>query len=92
MFFQIDALNDSPKFRNYIDFINMTAIGEKMVARKQHLQETCHKLGLDIPGDDPYHKPNSWEFLISKEYKIIWCNVFKAASTSWMYNFNLMAG
>lgn len=38
------------------------------------------------------HKPNPWEFLINKEHHLVWCNVFKAASTSWMYNFNLLAG
>lgn len=43
-------------------------------------------------GNDTLHKPNPWEFLISKKHHLVWCNVFKAASTSWMYNFNLLAG
>lgn len=38
------------------------------------------------------YKPKAWEYLIQPDYRLVWCNVFKAASTSWMYNFNLMAG
>lgn len=38
------------------------------------------------------YKPKAWEYLINREYHLVWCNVFKAASTSWMYNFNLLAG
>lgn len=45
-----------------------------------------------VKGNDTLHKPNPWEFLISKRHHLVWCNVFKAASTSWMYNFNLLAG
>merc|ERR1712179_768829 len=36
--------------------------------------------------------PNAWEFLISKKHNLIWCTVFKAASSTWFYNFNLLAG
>lgn len=43
-------------------------------------------------GNDTLHNPNPWEFLIDKKHHLVWCNVFKAASTSWMYNFNLLAG
>lgn len=49
-------------------------------------------LTTQILGNDTLHKPNPWEFLISKTHHLVWCNVFKAASTSWMYNFNLLAG
>ncbi|XP_026462418.1 carbohydrate sulfotransferase 11-like [Ctenocephalides felis] len=66
--------------------------GERMEARKAHLQEACSRLGLDVPGNDTLHRPNPWEFLVNREHHIVWCNVFKAASTSWMYNFNLLAG
>ncbi|KAJ9592409.1 hypothetical protein L9F63_015929, partial [Diploptera punctata] len=38
------------------------------------------------------HRPNPWEFLVNRPHHIVWCNVFKAASTSWMYNFNVLAG
>lgn len=63
-----------------------------MNKRRNYLQNMCFKLGLDVPGNDTIHRPNPWEFLINRDYKLVWCNVFKAASTSWMYNFNLLAG
>jgi chondroitin 4-sulfotransferase 11 len=47
---------------------------------------------FSFSGNDSLHKPNPWEFLINNKYQLVWCNVFKAASTSWMYNFNLLAG
>lgn len=72
--------------------LNLTMMSERMTLRRKHLEETCHNLGLDIPGNDSLHKPNAWEFLVNHQYHLVWCNVFKAASTSWMYNFNLMAG
>ncbi|XP_075215151.1 carbohydrate sulfotransferase 11-like [Lycorma delicatula] len=64
----------------------------RMAWRRRHLRAACTRLGLDIPGNDSLHRPNPWEFLISRRYHLIWCNVFKAASTSWMYNFNVLAG
>lgn len=80
------------KLKQAIELINMTAMGERMAFRRKFLKEACHKFGLDVPGNDSLHKPNPWEFLVNRQYKVVWCNVFKAASTSWMYNFNLMAG
>jgi chondroitin 4-sulfotransferase 11 len=64
----------------------------RLIARRKFLAEKCAEEGLDRPGNDSLHRPNAWEFLVNKEYHLIWCNVFKAASTSWMYNFNLLAG
>lgn len=64
----------------------------KMQGRSSHLQEKCSFYGLDTHGNDTLHRPNPWEFLINKKHHLVWCNVFKAASTSWMYNFNLLAG
>ncbi|XP_043477439.1 carbohydrate sulfotransferase 11 isoform X1 [Leptopilina heterotoma] len=60
--------------------------------RRNFLTEKCIQEGLDRSGNDSLHRANAWEFLINREYHLIWCNVFKAASTSWMYNFNLLAG
>lgn len=37
-------------------------------------------------------KPKAWEYLINREHHLVWYNVFEAASTSSMYNFNLLAG
>lgn len=63
-----------------------------MMDRRQHLKQQCSLLGLDVPGNDSLHRPNPWEFLVNRKHHLVWCNVFKAASTSWMYNFNLLAG
>lgn len=71
---------------------NMTALGIRMEKRRKHLKKACRNFGLDIPANDTLHRPNSWEFLVNKEHRLVWCNVFKAASSSWMYNFNILAG
>lgn len=65
---------------------------KRLYTRRKFLAEKCAVEGLDRPGNDSLHRPNAWEFLVNREYHLIWCNVFKAASTSWMYNFNLLAG
>ncbi|KAG6452009.1 carbohydrate sulfotransferase 11 isoform X2 [Manduca sexta] len=62
-------------------------VNARMEARREFLKSECSRLGLDSSS----HKANAWEYLINRQYHVIWCNVFKAASTSWMYNFNLMA-
>ena len=35
---------------------------------------------------------NPWEYFINREHRLVWCNVFKSGSSSWMYLFNKMAG
>lgn len=72
--------------------MNSSLIDIRLQERKKYLQTACKNFGLNIPGNDSLHKPNPWEFLVSKKHHLVWCNVFKAASTSWMYNFNLLAG
>lgn len=71
---------------------NMTLVATRIEKRRKHLRKACKDLGLDIIGNDSLHKPNPWEFLVDEKHHLVWCNVFKAASTSWMYNFNLLAG
>lgn len=63
-----------------------------MQKRTKRLAHKCREFGMDVRENDSLHKPNSWEFLVNRKYHLIWCNVFKAASTSWMYNFNILAG
>jgi chondroitin 4-sulfotransferase 11 len=70
----------------------MSEAEARMVQRRHHLKQTCTMLGLDVSGNDSLHRPNPWEFLVNRPYHLVWCNVFKAASTSWMYNFNVLAG
>ncbi|CAH1640255.1 unnamed protein product [Spodoptera littoralis] len=62
-------------------------VNARMESRREFLKTECSRLGLDTSS----HKSNAWEYLINRQYHVIWCNIFKAASTSWMYNFNLMA-
>ncbi|KAM3963227.1 carbohydrate sulfotransferase 11 [Aphomia sociella] len=62
-------------------------VNARMDARREFLRNECSRLGLDSSSRKAY----AWEYLINRQYHVIWCNIFKAASTSWMYNFNLMA-
>uniref|UniRef100_A0A182PMK1 Carbohydrate sulfotransferase n=1 Tax=Anopheles epiroticus TaxID=199890 RepID=A0A182PMK1_9DIPT len=62
----------------------------RMEHRVERLQKKCAEYRLNESKHN--YKPKAWEYLIQPEYHLVWCNVFKAASTSWMYNFNLMAG
>lgn len=62
-------------------------VNARMEARREFLRSECSRLGLDSSSRKAY----AWEYLINRQYHVIWCNIFKAASTSWMYNFNLMA-
>ncbi|CAH2002318.1 unnamed protein product [Acanthoscelides obtectus] len=75
-------------------FLNrdMNEVKQRLDQRRRHMKRTCKLLGLDKPGNDTLHRPNPWEFLVDTKNKLVWCNVFKAASTSWMYNFNILAG
>ncbi|XP_055528656.1 carbohydrate sulfotransferase 11 isoform X2 [Wyeomyia smithii] len=65
-------------------------IKHRMEQRVARLSEKCSEYRLNEPKQN--YKPKAWEYLINHEYHLVWCNVFKAASTSWMYNFNLLAG
>ncbi|XP_037937652.1 carbohydrate sulfotransferase 9 isoform X2 [Teleopsis dalmanni] len=71
---------------------DMLMVEKRMERRRKLMQEKCADYGLDAIGNDSWHKPNPWEFLVNRKYHIIWCNVFKAASSSWMFNFNVLAG
>lgn len=53
--------------------------------RRHHLWEVCErsKTLKNL-------SPNAWEFFISPGHGLAWCNVFKAASTTWMYYFNIL--
>ena len=64
----------------------------KMLERKKLKEEVCKKMGLDTAGNDSVHQVNPWEYLINEKFNLVWCNVFKSASTSWMYIFNVLAG
>ena len=55
-----------------------------MAERRNTLSKACehHK--------EAVIKPNAWEFVIDAHHSLVWCNVFKAASSAWIHNFNLL--
>lgn len=53
--------------------------------RRNKLWEICRK--INFIGKYP---PNAWEFFLSPGHGIAWCNVFKAASSTMMYYFNIL--
>lgn len=56
--------------------------------RREHLETVCERYKLQEK-----YPPNPWEFFISPGHNnLVWCNVFKAASSTWMYYFNILAG
>ncbi|XP_034473785.1 carbohydrate sulfotransferase 11 [Drosophila innubila] len=56
--------------------------------RREHLATVCERYNLQEK-----YPPNPWEFFISPGHNnLVWCNVFKAASSTWMYYFNILAG
>lgn len=64
----------------------MNSAAEKEFAeRRTTLWNTC--VEKKIVGKYP---PNAWEFFISPGHGLTWCNVFKAASSTWMYYFNIL--
>lgn len=63
----------------------VTAAEHDFHRRRDHLWKVCTKYEFI----DRY-PPNAWEFFISPGHGIAWCNVFKAASSTWMYYFNIL--
>ncbi|XP_037811560.1 carbohydrate sulfotransferase 11 [Lucilia sericata] len=55
--------------------------------RRKHAQQVCKKYNLQT-----LYPPNPREFFISPGHNLVWCNVFKAASSTWMYYFNILGG
>lgn len=54
--------------------------------RRDHLATVCERYKLQEK-----YPPNPWEFFISPGHNnLVWCNVFKAASSTWMYYFNIL--
>ena len=51
--------------------------------RLNTMQKACKKHGLDIKGTDTLHQPKGWEYFIADygSTNLVWCNIFKSAST-----------
>ncbi|XP_071545315.1 carbohydrate sulfotransferase 11-like [Panulirus ornatus] len=62
---------------------------ETMSERQRDVRERCADL---LTLSERAQQPNSKEFLVSERYQLVWCNVFKAASSTWLDNFLRMAG
>ncbi|CAK1553536.1 unnamed protein product [Leptosia nina] len=54
--------------------------------RSLRVQETCRRYSLQ---SQPI---NSKEFFVDHAHNLVWCNIFKAASSSWLYKFNILGG
>lgn len=61
------------------------ATEHNLLQRYNHLQDTCKRYALQA-----IYPPRSQEFFISSGHNLVWCNVFKAASSTWMYYFNIL--
>ena len=83
---KFDDINDS-KLRRFIPYSELADsrnesildIESNMQYRKSKLQQECSKFGLNVPSSDNVYQPG--EYLISREHRLVWCNVFKSAST-----------
>ncbi|CAG9785176.1 unnamed protein product [Diatraea saccharalis] len=62
-----------------------TTIAE-LEQRSERLQSVCRIQGLSTSSI------NSKEFFVDHIHSLVWCNVFKAASSFWLYKFNILGG
>ncbi|XP_077283689.1 carbohydrate sulfotransferase 11-like [Arctopsyche grandis] len=75
--------------KNYEDYtdIEIGKLEKEHEDRRKQVWKTCVKYNLQSVG-----QPNHWEFFIAPHHNLVWCNIFKAASSSWMYKFNILGG
>ena len=65
--------------------IDLEELEIELAERRRKVWEVCVAHGLYKEGE-----PNAWEFFIDSTHGLVWCNIFKAASSAWLYNFNLL--
>ena len=70
----------------YSDELN-AELEKEFQERNRLLSEECENLQLTNR-----YPPNPWEFFVSPGHGIVWCPVFKAASSIWLYYFNILGG
>lgn len=75
------------------------AIEDDLKFRRKRVKEVCKKYNLGPlakPGSRPSIKhpptPNYDVFYIDRNDGLAWCPIYKAASTTWLYNFILLGG
>ncbi|XP_059048323.1 carbohydrate sulfotransferase 11 [Achroia grisella] len=54
--------------------------------RAERVQDVCRKRTIKSKSI------NSKEFFVDHAHNLVWCNIFKAASSSWLYKFNILGG
>lgn len=68
--------------------IDVEEMSGEMEGRSKRVEERCG----EILTAEERKEINSGEFLISDKYKLIWCSIFKSASSTWLYNYLIMGG
>ncbi|XP_063599164.1 carbohydrate sulfotransferase 11-like [Penaeus indicus] len=72
-----------------LESVDLEEVGLRLEKRRSEIRRRCE---TSLSPAELAEAPNSREFLINRDYGLVWCNVFKAASSTWLYNFLLMAG
>lgn len=68
-----------------VESYDIDALEAELDERKLRVWQVCADKGLGLKG-----QANAWEFFVDSQHHLVWCNIFKAASSTWMYNFNLL--
>ncbi|XP_013178127.1 PREDICTED: carbohydrate sulfotransferase 11 [Papilio xuthus] len=78
--------DDSPEeiANNLLEPDNVTI--SELETRAARVQNVCQDRSLDS------QTINNKEFFVDHAHNLVWCNIFKAASSSWLYNFNILGG
>ncbi|XP_037798881.1 carbohydrate sulfotransferase 11-like isoform X2 [Penaeus monodon] len=72
-----------------LESVDLEEVGLRLEKRRSEIRRRCE---TSLSPAELTEAPNSREFLINRDYGLVWCNVFKAASSTWLYNFLLLAG
>jgi len=67
------------------DEYDLEDLEAELEGRRHRVWEVCVAHSLNTAGE-----PNAWEFFIDSTHGLVWCNIFKAASSTWLYNFNIL--
>lgn len=59
----------------------------RMKLRRKYIAKKCKQIKFKTN-----FKIRPWFYVKNDKHELIWCNVFKAAWTSWMYNFKILEG
>ncbi|XP_047484519.1 carbohydrate sulfotransferase 11-like [Penaeus chinensis] len=72
-----------------LESVDLEEVGLRLEKRRSEIRRRCE---TSLSPAELTEAPNSREFLINRDYGLVWCNAFKAASSTGLYNFLLMAG